>query len=108
MRVRVPGVIAVFFVSTKFWGYTYNMGKHLHLVLEEAEFAAIREAAFEHRMTVEEWVRHALAEARREKPAAIFPDMLRAIHDAIRHEFPSMEIDQMLLEIERGYLPGEP
>jgi hypothetical protein len=83
------------------------MSKQLKVDLDDAELAAIEELAQRHGMTVAEWVRRALAEARRRDPGAIFPDKLRAIHDAIRQECPSEEIDQMLLEIERGYLPAE-
>ena len=52
-------------------------------------------------MTVAEWVRQALRSARGEQPGTV-EAKLRAIADALRHEFPTANIDVMLGEIEAG------
>lgn len=57
-------------------------------------------------MNVSEWVRHALRRARRSEPAFEAGRKLEAIRAAARHEFPTADIEQMLREIERGYLDG--
>jgi hypothetical protein len=48
-------------------------------------------------------VRRALREARRREPRGDLDRKLRAARAAVRHEFPTADIDQMLAEIEQGY-----
>lgn len=55
-------------------------------------------------MTVAEWVRQALRAARRREPTIDAAKKLEVIRAAARHTFPTADIDQMLAEIERGYL----
>lgn len=64
----------------------------------------IRQAARRNRMTVAEWVRKALRAARRREPETDRARKLAAIGEAARHRFPAPAIEQMLEEIERGYL----
>ena len=52
-------------------------------------------------MTVAEWVRQALRQARADHPGTV-EAKLRAIADASRHEFPTADIDDMLKDIEAG------
>jgi len=58
------------------------------------------------RVTVAEWVRQTLREARRRVPDGDAARKLEAIRAAARHEFPSADIVTMLEEIERGYADG--
>ena len=58
-------------------------------------------------MTVAAWVRRALRAVRRREPEGGRARKLAAIRDAARHRFPAPPIEQMLEEIERGYL-GDP
>ena len=80
------------------------MSKRLQVILDEKEMRAIRTIAKRHRMTVAEWVRQVLRSARREEPISDPRRKLEVVHSAILHAFPAGDIQQMLVEIERGYL----
>ena len=58
-------------------------------------------------MTVAEWVRQALRAASRREPLGDASARLASIRAAARHAFPTGDIDQVLAEIERGYLGQE-
>jgi hypothetical protein len=53
---------------------------------------------------VGEWVRRARRGARMHEPETDPHVKLKAIRDAVQHSFPTADVDQMLAEIERGYL----
>ena len=72
------------------------------MLLEEAELREIQKAARRERVTVAEWVRRALRQARKEGPVRDTTRKLDAIRHATQHEFPTADIDRMLDEIERG------
>ncbi len=74
------------------------------MLLEETEMREIRRAAKRSGLTVAEWVRQALREARRKEPAMDMKKKLETVRAAARHEFPTGDIATMLAEIERGYL----
>lgn len=80
------------------------MSKRLQVLLEEDEYREVQRAARRQRMTVAEWVRQALRAARRREPVRDGERKLEAVRAASRHAFPTGEIDQILAEIERGYL----
>ena len=80
------------------------MSKRLQVILDEEEMRSIQDIAKRHHTTVAEWVRQTLRAARRQEPRVEGERKLKAIRDAIRHKFPSGDIEQMLAEIERGYL----
>lgn len=82
------------------------MSKRLQVLLEEEELDEVRRVAERHHMTVAEWVRQVLRAARRQEPEREVHEKLEAIRHAAEHDFPSGDIDQMLAEIERGYLEG--
>jgi transposase-like protein len=84
-----------------------TMSQRLQVLLDEDEFAEIRRVARRHKMTVAEWVRQALREARRDEPAAGAPRKLAAVREAVRGAYPTADIEQMLRETERGYLGDE-
>jgi len=79
------------------------MSIRLQVVMDEQELTAIRAAAREHGMTVSEWVRVTLREARRKTSDGDADRKLAAIRAADRHAYPTADIDQMVAEIERGY-----
>jgi hypothetical protein len=54
-------------------------------------------------MTLAEWVREALRQARRQTPSGGTEAKLDAIRRAAQHEFPTADIDRMNAEIARGY-----
>ena len=74
------------------------------MLLEDAELREIQRLARGQRMTVAEWVRQALRAARRRTPLGDPGRKLDVVRAAARLEFPSGDIEQMLGEIERGYL----
>ncbi len=80
------------------------MSKRLQVLLDEEELSHIQKIAKRHRLTVAEWVRQALRAARREEPGSDRSRKLQAIQEAARHRFPAGPIEEMLAEIERGYL----
>ncbi len=63
----------------------------------------MRDSARRQGMTLSEWVRTTLREARRSEPRGDLDGKLRAVHDAARHDFATADIDTMLAEIEHGY-----
>jgi hypothetical protein len=81
------------------------MSKRLQVLLDERELAEIQQSARRQRMTTAEWVRQTLRAARRAEPRAASRKKLDVVRAAARHGFPSPEIEQMLREIERGYVP---
>ena len=68
---------------------------------------AIQDIAKRHHTTIAEWVRQALRAARRKEPRVEAERKLKALRDAVRHKFPSGDIQQMLAEIEHGYLSND-
>ncbi len=88
------------------------MSERLQVLLDEAEFAEIRRIARRHRMTVAEWVRQALRLARRDEPQGEVRRKLAVVREAYAAgadaDYPAVEIEQMLEEIERGRFGDEP
>jgi hypothetical protein len=85
------------------------MSKRLQVILDDAELAEVKKAAKRSRMTTAEWVRQALRAAQRRQPAVDPAKKLAAVRLAAKHAFPTGDIQQMLQEIEEGYVgPGTP
>jgi hypothetical protein len=76
------------------------------VILQDPEYREIQRAARSRRMSIAEWVRQALAHACRRQPVGDIEKKLAAIRAAVKHEFPTGDIETMLTEIERGYLTG--
>ena len=55
-------------------------------------------------MTMAEWVRQALHWARRREPLSDVDKKLAVVRAAVQSNGPTADIEQMLEEIERGYL----
>ena len=83
------------------------MSKRLQVILDEQEMREIQEIAKQHRTSVAEWVRQALRAARRQEPHMDAERKLKTIRAAVRHQFPAGDIQQMLAEIESGYLQDD-
>jgi hypothetical protein len=84
------------------------MSKRLQVLLDESELREIQKAARRDGVTVAEWVRRVLRDARQEGPVRDTTRKLDAVRLAARHEYPTADIAQMLAEIERGYLGDSP
>jgi monomeric isocitrate dehydrogenase len=79
------------------------MTKRLQVLFDDAEMREIQRAARRKRVTVAEWVRQAVRRARNEESRPAPTEKLVALNRAMRHEFPTGEIDELLADIERGY-----
>ena len=81
------------------------MSRRLQVLFDDEEYLEIQVAARRGRMTVAEWVRQALRRARHDHPVSV-EAKLAAVAEAMRHEFPTADIEVMLREIEAGQLSG--
>lgn len=79
------------------------MSKRLQVLLPDQEMADIRRLARRERLTVGEWVRRVLREARDQKPSNDPEAKLKAIRRGVEFSFPTADIERMNREIERGY-----
>ena len=79
------------------------MTKRLQVLLPDEEMDEVRRAARRRRTSVASWVRQALRDARRAEAGLDAGQKLAAIREAVRHQYPTADIDQMNAEIERGY-----
>ncbi len=84
------------------------MSKRLQVLLEEDELASVQAAARVRNMTTADWVRFSLRASLENDRLAEPAVKLEALAIASRHAFPTADIDQMLAEIETGYVPPEP
>ena len=78
------------------------MARRLQVLIDEAEYAEIREAAERERMSLAEWVRQSLRRARSEEAGRV-ETKLRALADAVSHDFPTGDIEDILADIEAGH-----
>jgi len=83
------------------------MAKRLQVILQDSEYREIQRAARVRQMSIAEWVRQSLARARRQEPQGDVEKKLAAIRAAVKHEFPTGDIETILAEIEQGYLTDQ-
>ena len=79
------------------------MSKRLQVLLPDPEMSDIQRLARRERLTVGEWVRRALRDARASRPSIDPETKLKAVRRGAKYSFPTADIEQMLGEIERGY-----
>jgi hypothetical protein len=82
------------------------MSKRLQVIVQDPEYRDIQRAARLRRMSIAEWVRQALVQARRSEPSREVASKLEVIRAAASMDFPTADIDRMLEEIEQGYGSG--
>ena len=82
------------------------MAKRLQVIVQDPEYREIQRAARLRRMTIAEWVRQSLVQARKSEPSREVASKLEVVRAAARMEFPTADIDRMLEEIESGYGSG--
>ena len=80
------------------------MSKRLQVVVDAAELREIRRAAKARGLTVSAWVRESLRDARRQAVSGDPERRLAAVRAAARHAYPTADIDEMLEQIESGYV----
>ena len=79
-----------------------DMTKRLHVLFDDEEYRALQQSAREDRMTLAQWVRQALRQARALRRQAA-DTKLKAVAKACSHELPTTDVQSMLKEIEEGY-----
>ena len=82
------------------------MSTRLQIVIDDEELAEIRRVARSQHSTVSEWARQALRAARREQPIYKVSTKIHVVREAVRHNYPAGEIDDVLGDIERGSMDG--
>jgi len=82
------------------------VSKRLQVLFDEDELAELQEIARHNHVTLAEWVRQTLREARSRQPMRAAASKRRAVQRAMEHEFPTADIDEMIAQIERGYEPS--
>ncbi len=80
----------------------------MQVIIDDGEYRRIQRIARRQGLTLAEWVRKALRAAYREEPLGDRSKKLAALRAAVRHEFPTADIDQMLGEIAAGYAESGP
>lgn len=80
------------------------MTKRLQVLFEDAEMREIQRVARRNRVTVAAWVRSTLRSARAAESDKDVRSKTAALRRSGVYSFPTGDIDQMLAEIERGYL----
>lgn len=81
------------------------MSKRLQVVLDDGEYRELQRIARSRSLTLSEWARQTLRDATRRAPTGQAEKKLAAVRAAVRHAFPTADIDQMLREIDAGYGP---
>ena len=82
------------------------MAKRLQVIVRDPEYREIQGVARSRHMSIAEWVRQALDLARRREPITDVGKKLEIIRAAVRYDYPSGDIEDMLAEIESGYGSG--
>ncbi len=80
------------------------MTKRLQVLFEDSELREIQRVARRRRLTVAEWVRQGLRAARAAESPLEARKKLDIVRAAAAYAFPTGEIDEILADIERGYL----
>ena len=80
------------------------MSKRLQVILDDEEMQEIRRLARQQRTSVAEWVRRALRAARQRQPLESAETKIQYVRAAVRHAYPTADIENLLHEIESGYL----
>lgn len=81
-----------------------GMTKRLQVLMNDEELRSIQRLARAERVTTAEWVRQRLREAQEARARPDIATKLAAIHRASQFRAPAPDVEQMLAEIERGYL----
>ncbi len=80
------------------------MSTRLQVVVDQADLDSYQRAAQRQGLTLSAWVRQTLRRAERDLASGDTSAKLAAVRAAAAHEFPTGDIDDVLADIERGYL----
>jgi len=76
------------------------------VIIDDAEMKEIAALARTQKMTISSWVRVALRDAKSRRPRLAGDRKIQVVRAAIKHGFPTADMDEMLAEIETGYRSG--
>lgn len=79
----------------------------MQVLFDEDEYTRIQRQARARGQTLAQWVRDAVRESYRSQPSGDLDRKLAAVRAAVVNDFPTADVDEMLDDIERGYLDGE-
>jgi hypothetical protein len=83
------------------------MAKRLQVILQDPEYREIQRIARSRRMSLAEWVRQTLSQARRSETSGDVDKKIAAVRAAASLTLtPAVDIESMLAEIEQGYTSG--
>ena len=88
--------------------YTHTMSKRLQVIVDDSEYRDLQRVARRHKLTVSEWVRRAIRELALREPVQSPDRKLGMVREAARGSYPTADIEDMLKDIERGYLESAP
>lgn len=80
------------------------MSKRLQVLIEPKEYKCFQHLAFQSRLSLSEWVRQALRDFSSHYSKKSPQKKLKALKRVTQHQFPYGDMEQMLHEIESGYL----
>lgn len=80
------------------------MSKRLQVLIQPGEYKTFQQMARQAGISLGEWVRRALREALQERSQKTPQQKLKNIRKAAQYNLPTADIEQMLAEIESGYL----
>jgi negative regulator of replication initiation len=83
------------------------MSKRLNVEFDEREYREIKRAARRRGLSLSDWVRQTLAEARTRATQGDADRKREALREAVQHSFPTAEVEEMIREIEQGYRTAE-
>jgi predicted ATP-dependent Lon-type protease len=79
------------------------VSERLQVLIPDKEMSEVRRLAKREHLTVGEWLRRTLREARMNRPVIEAEAKLKSIRRAVNYSFPTADVEQMLRESERGY-----
>lgn len=79
------------------------MVKRLQVIVKDPDYREIQRMARSRHLSIAEWVRQALDLTCRREPLGDVGKKLGVIRRAARQDYPSGDIDRILMEIESGY-----
>ena len=80
------------------------MSKRLQVLLEAKEYKTFQNVARNEGLSLGEWVRQSLRKAAQAFPSKSPEQKLKSVRKAIQHSSPTVDINQMIREIESGYI----
>lgn len=84
------------------------MSKRLQVIVDDSEYRDLQRVARRHKLTVSEWVRRAIRELALREPVQSPDRKLGMVREAARGSYPTADIEDILKDIERGYLESAP